>query len=123
LEARSAVNMLSAVARAEWRRRVWRDLGIAHRIVNGYVYISGNPVTDPEKMAERVEARGLLLREVGRALRQVAHEDGGVDRGVRRVAVPDLPEYEPDEVAFGAGRNTAFDDVLDATAAPCACAT
>ena len=28
--------------------------------------------------------------------------------------VPDLPEYEPDEVAFGEDRNTAFYEVLDA---------
>ena len=28
--------------------------------------------------------------------------------------VPDLPEYEPDEVAFGDDRNTAFYEVLDA---------
>ena len=30
-------------------------MGIDYRVVNGYVYISGNPVTDPEKIAERAE--------------------------------------------------------------------
>ena len=28
-------------------------MGIDYRVVNGYVYISGNPVTDPDKIAER----------------------------------------------------------------------
>ncbi len=33
--------------------------------------------------------------------------------------VPELPEYEPDEVAFGDDRNTAFYEVLTPTAACC----
>jgi pyruvate,water dikinase len=41
-----------------WQNRVFAvppAMGIDYRIVNGYVYISGNPVTDPAKIAERVE--------------------------------------------------------------------
>ena len=30
-------------------------MGIDYRCVNGYIYISGNPVTDPAKIAERAE--------------------------------------------------------------------
>ena len=30
-------------------------MGIDYRVVNGYIYISGNPVTDPAKVAERAE--------------------------------------------------------------------
>jgi pyruvate,water dikinase len=39
-----------------WQNRVFAvppAMGIDYRIVNGYVYISGNPVTDPDKIAER----------------------------------------------------------------------
>ena len=30
-------------------------MGIDYRVVNGYVYISANPVTDPDEIAERAE--------------------------------------------------------------------
>ena len=39
-----------------WQNRVFAvppAMGIDYRGVNGYVYISGDPVTDPEKIAER----------------------------------------------------------------------
>ena len=41
-----------------------------------------------DRRARRVlpAARRLLLRELGRALREVADEDGGADRGARRAA-------------------------------------
>ena len=105
-----------------WQNRVFAvppAMGIDYRVVNGYIYISGNPVTDPEKIAERAgffqAPRRLLLRELGRAVRQVAGQDGGADRRAGRAArCPSLPEYEPDEVAFGDDRNTAFYEVLDA---------
>ena len=41
-----------------WQNRVFAvppAMGIDYRIVNGYIYISGNPVTDPDKIAERAE--------------------------------------------------------------------
>ncbi len=41
-----------------WQNRVFAvppAMGIDYRVVNGYVYISGNPVTDPDKIAERAE--------------------------------------------------------------------
>src|SRR5438105_3120314 len=41
-----------------WQNRVFAvppAMGLDYRIVNGYVYISGNPVTDPAKVAERAE--------------------------------------------------------------------
>ena len=37
--------------------------------------------------------------------------------------VPELPEYEPDEVAFGTDRNTAFYEVLDAYQRTLRCAS
>ena len=61
-----------------WQNRVFAvppAMGIDYRIVNGYVYISGNPVTDPDqdRRARRLlpEARRALLRQLGRAVRQV----------------------------------------------------
>src|SRR6185503_13630928 len=39
-----------------WQNRVFAvppAMGIDYRVVNGYVYITGNPVTDPDKIAER----------------------------------------------------------------------
>ena len=41
-----------------WQNRVFAvppAMGIDYRVVNGYIYISGNPVTDPAKIAERAE--------------------------------------------------------------------
>ena len=74
-----------------WQNRVFAvppAMGIDWRCINGYIYISGNPVTDPAKIAERAEffqkRAGLLLRELERPLREVAHEDGRADRGARR---------------------------------------
>ena len=43
---------------AAWQNRVFAvppAMGIDYRVVNGYIYISGNPVTDPAKIAERAE--------------------------------------------------------------------
>ncbi len=63
-------------------------MGIDWRCINGYIYISGNPVLDPEKIGRArgllPEAGRLLLRELERALREVAHEDGRADRRARR---------------------------------------
>ena len=39
-----------------WQNRAFAvppAMGVDYRVVNGYVYISPNPVTDPDKMAER----------------------------------------------------------------------
>ena len=62
-----------------WQNRVFAvppAMGIDYRIVNGYVYISGNPVTDPAKIAERAEffqrRAGHYYQQLGRALRPVA---------------------------------------------------
>ena len=94
-------------------------MGIDYRVVNGYIYISGNPVTDPAKIAERAEffqrRAGYYFAELGAALRALAREGAGADRrGHDDAPVPDLPEYEPDEVMLDDERNSAFIDLLDA---------
>ena len=47
-----------AVAANQMTTRVWQvpdSLGIDHRIVNGYLYISPNGITDPDLIAKRIE--------------------------------------------------------------------
>ena len=105
-------------ALGSWQNRVFAvppAMGIDYRCINGYIYISGNPVTDPAKVAERAEHSRTgrpLLRELGRAVRGVAHEDGGAHRDLDALEVPQLHEYEP-EVAFG-DQETSYCAVLDA---------
>ena len=105
-----------------WQNRVFAvppAMGIDYRCVNGYIYISGNPVTDPAKIAERAEffqARagyyfGNWTELYGKWRTKM---EALIARAAASSAVPDLPEYEPDEVAFGDDRNTAFYEVLDA---------
>jgi pyruvate,water dikinase len=104
-----------------WQNRVFAvppAMGIDYRIVNGYVYISGNPVTDPEKIAERA---GFFQKRAGYYFENWAELYGkwrakmeALLGELEALRVPDLPEYEPDEVAFGDDRNTAFYEVLDA---------
>jgi pyruvate, water dikinase len=104
-----------------WQNRVFAvppAMGIDYRVVNGYVYISGNPVTDPEKIAERA---GYFQKRAGHYFANWAELYGKWKDKMRALiaeldalVVPGLPEYEPDEVAFDADRNTAFYEVLDA---------
>jgi len=75
-------------------------------------------VTDPDKIAERA---GFFLKRAG-----YYYENWTVLYGKWRakmealieeladLLVPELPEYEPDEVAFGEHHNTAFYKVLNA---------
>jgi len=86
--------------------------------VNGYIYISGNPVTDPAKMAERAE---FFQKRAGHYFQNWSELYGkwrtkveALIRELGELEVPDLPEYEPDEVAFGDERNTAFYELLTA---------
>ena len=79
-----------------WQNRVFAVppvMGIDYRVVNGYIYISGNPVTDPAKIGERASssrsARATTSR-TGTALREVEAEDGGADRRDHCDSRPDL---------------------------------
>ena len=104
-----------------WQNRVFAvppAMGIDYRAVNGYIYISGNPVTDPAKIAERAgyfqpSARATTSR-TGRSSTASGGQDEALIAELGELEVPGLPEYEPDEVAFDADRNTAFYEVLDA---------
>ena len=104
-----------------WQNRVFAvppAMGIDYRCVNGYIYISGNPVTDPAKMAERAEffqARaGYYFQNWSELYGKWRAKMEALIRELGELRVPDLPEYEPDEVAFGDDRNTAFYELLTA---------
>ena len=91
-----------------WQNRAFAvppAMGIDYRVVNGYVYISPNPVTDPAKIAERAE---YFQKRAGHYFQNWDELYAGwrtkmeaLNREVEAIEVPDLPEYEPDEVVFG----------------------
>ena len=103
-----------------WQNRVFAvppAMGIDYRIVNGYVYISGNPVTDPAKIAERAEffqkRAGYYYSNWSELYGKWRAKMEALIAELGELRVPDLPEYEPDEVAFSDDRNTAFYELLD----------
>ena len=104
-----------------WQNRVFAvppAMGIDYRIVNGYVYISGNPVTDPAKIAERAEffqrRAGHYFQNWGDLYAKWRTKMEALIAEITELRVPDLPEYEPDEVMHDDDRQTAFYEVLDA---------
>ncbi|HEX4280224.1 MAG TPA: PEP-utilizing enzyme [Solirubrobacteraceae bacterium] len=104
-----------------WQNRVFAvppAMGIDYRCINGYIYISGNPVTDPAKIAERAEffqqRAGYYFANWGELYPKWKAKMEALIAELEALRVPDLPEYEPDEVAFADDRNTAFYEVLDA---------
>jgi pyruvate,water dikinase len=105
-----------------WQNRVFAvppAMGIDYRCVNGYIYISGNPVLDPEKVAERAQVftqRAAYYYENWDEL--YAKWKGRMEDLIAEVTdlrVPDLPEYEADDVAFG-DANTSFYELQNAYA-------
>jgi pyruvate,water dikinase len=104
-----------------WQNRVFAvppAMGIDYRCVNGYIYISGNPVTDPAKIAERAQffqkRAGYYFENWTELYGKWRAKMEALIGELTALQVPSLPEYEPDEVAFGEDRNTAFYEVLDA---------
>ena len=81
-------------------------LGIEHRIVNGRIYITANPVLDPaeiERRAAEFGPRAGYYFENWDSL-----YEGWKDRlraliaEIESIEVPSLPEWEPADVVFGA---------------------
>ncbi len=104
-----------------WQNRVFAvppAMGIDYRVVNGYIYISGNPVTDPAKVAERAtyfqRRAGYYYENWSELYGKWRAKMEALIAELDGLVVPGLPEYEPDEVAFAADRNTAFYEVLEA---------
>ena len=100
------------------------SLGVEYRVVNGYVYVTPNSVTDEATLTLRAE---LFARRGGHYYR---HWDELYDRWVekveaataelRRLVVPELPEVEDESIvleARGLGSGyallRAYDDLLE----------
>jgi phosphohistidine swiveling domain-containing protein len=105
----------------EWQNRFFAvppAMGIDYRILNGYVYISGNPVTDPEKIAERVEyfqrRAGYYFEHWDELYGKWKEKMEALIAEITDLPVPELPEYEPDELMLEDERNTAFYEILTA---------
>ena len=106
---------------AAWQNRVFAvppSMGIDYRIVNGYVYISANPVTDPARIAERAE---IFQRRAGHYYRNWDEIYGqwrarmdALNREITELEVPVLPEYEDEAVALDPGRDVAHVRLLRA---------
>jgi pyruvate,water dikinase len=111
-----------------WQNRAFATppaMGVDYRVVNGYVYISPNPVTDPDKIAERA---GFFEKRAGHYFQNWDELYGGwrtkmeaLNREVEQIEVPDLPEYEPDAVVFG-DQNLSNIDLLRAWSHTLRCA-
>lgn len=107
-------------ALAGWQNRVFAippSMGIEYRIVNGYVYITANAVTDPEKMAERAEyfgpRAGYYFENWDSLYARWREKMEALIAEIVALRVPELPEYEPDEIAFE-DRNLDYVELLDA---------
>ncbi|MBO0804310.1 MAG: hypothetical protein J2P25_14700 [Nocardiopsaceae bacterium] len=81
-------------------------LGIEHRIVNGRVYITANPVLDPAEVERRAAAfgpRAAHYYENWDALYEGWKERlRGLINEIESVSVPELPEWEPESAVFSA---------------------
>jgi pyruvate, water dikinase len=111
-----------------WQNRAFAvppAMGVDYRVVNGYVYISPNPVTDPDKIAERAEyfqkRAGHYFENWDDLYRGWRSKMKALNREVESIEVPELPEYEPDEVVFGE-RNLSNIDLLRAFSDTLRCA-
>jgi pyruvate,water dikinase len=106
---------------ANWQNRVFAvppAMGIDYRVVNGYIYISGNPVTDPAKIAERAEIfqkrAGYYFENWNELYGTWRKRMETLIADLTALEIPELPEYESDAVVYEDGRNTGYVEVLDA---------
>jgi pyruvate,water dikinase len=108
-------------ALAGWQNRVFAippAMGIEWRVVNGYIYITPNAVTDPDKIAERAgyfEKRAGYYYENWDALyaRWRAKMEALIAE-IGALRVPSLDEYEPDHIAFEDTHNMSYVDLMGA---------
>jgi pyruvate,water dikinase len=94
-----------AVAVNQLTTRVWQippSLGIDHRVVNGYLYISPNAITDPDVIAARAE---VFMKRAGHYFENwdaiyaawVEKATDCVER-LKQISFEPLPELEPESV-------------------------
>ena len=105
------------VALNQYTTRVWvipPALGIDHRIVNGYLYISPNTITDPKLIEERVvyftKRAGYYYEHWDRLYDQwIVKAEDCIQRLVA-IEIEDLPEIEDERfVTEGRGLMSGFD--------------
>jgi pyruvate,water dikinase len=95
------------VAVSQMSTRVWPvppALGIDHRIINGYLYVSPNAVTDPDEIARRAEAFGIRAGHYYDNWAEIYEQwvtkaTGCIDR-LKAIEFAPLPEQEPLESVF-----------------------
>ncbi|MQA74783.1 MAG: PEP-utilizing protein mobile subunit [Solirubrobacterales bacterium] len=111
-----------------WQNRAFAvppAMGVDYRVVNGYVYISPNPVTDPERIAERAEffgkRAGHYYANWDELYGEWRRKMEALNREVSEIEVPELARYEPDEVVFG-DRNLSSTELLSAFSHTLRCA-
>ena len=79
-------------------------LGIEHRILNGRVYITAIPVTDPAEIERRLaiftERAGFYYENWDGLFAGWQARMAGLIRDIEAVTVPDLPEIDDAEVVF-----------------------
>jgi len=102
-----------------WQNRAFAvppAMGIDYRVVNSYIYISVNPVTDPAKIAERAEffqkRAGHYFANWDELYGKWRTKMETLIAELQAVEVPSLPEYEPEGMIFGDDDST-FYKVLD----------
>jgi len=102
-----------------WQNRVFAippAMGIDYRIVNGYVYITPNAVTDPELIAERAsyfqKRAGYYYDHWDELYGRWREKMDALIAEITELEVPSLNTYESDDIAFE-DRDTSFYLVLD----------
>jgi pyruvate,water dikinase len=95
------------VAASQMATRVWPfplALGIDHRIINGYLYISPNAVTDPDKVAERQEhfakRAGYYYENWAEIYAEWVEKAKNCIERLKAIHFKPLPEYEPENSIF-----------------------
>jgi pyruvate,water dikinase len=77
-------------------------LGVDHRIINGRVYITAYAVTDPEEIGRRAELfqrrAGYYFENWDKLYGEWQHRIEALIRDMDAIEVPQLPEFEDEEV-------------------------
>lgn len=96
------------VAASQMSTRVWAlppSIGIDHRVINGYLYVSPNAVTDPDLMVERAEyfnrRAGYYFENWDQIFEDWKDKAQGCIDQLRTIEFAPLPEYEPEGSVTG----------------------
>jgi len=96
------------VAASQMSTRVWPiplALGIDHRIINGYLYISPNAVSDPDDIARRAEhfnvRAGYYYNNWDHIYDEWVEKAKGCIERLKAIEFHALPELEPVESVYG----------------------